>query len=275
MSPANAAQDRRSGWSSAEGPGRKIWGGTGAPPPPPAVAVVQFYTLTEDLGCFASAWPLPPGAGNTLISSTMFRGGPALPDASSTPIGTPTPAGATCNPIVDIPGTEWTFSDAFNASHGDLYFGGYPIARAWRIGVPGEPQNTRWRTSGRRRDHYIEVSGLAGTGPSIERKSENVAGGAPLVSPALPVPGAGIWVCGVTWPSTGPDDGASPFVTLTARAPAQDTTQGYAPNYFGPLTWQGYYITTGAGPDIHVTLDADATPRDHGVYAWLCEFYPA
>jgi hypothetical protein len=182
---------------------------------------------------------------------------------------------------VDIPGTDWTYISGHNIADNRGWPNGQgePILMAWRIGVVGEPQTTRWRTAGAgTRVHHIEIEGLSGA-PTVTAVSDNQDGtGSVFTSPALASPGPGYWFCGMSYGSSGPDDGASPFYTMAARAPAVDLSNGFAwgpGDGYGPNSWFGYLKVDGAGTD-HVVLDRSATPRNaNSPYGWLCGFWPA
>lgn len=81
MSPANAAEDRRSGWSGAEGPGRKIWGPASGGGPPPLVqcafAADPLYTFTPTAYYYPAGGILGSAQGNVCYASP----GGTLPNA--------------------------------------------------------------------------------------------------------------------------------------------------------------------------------------------------
>lgn len=241
--------------------------------------VVQSYTKTLDLGCFASTWPLAPGAGNAMIGGEVTRGASAVYTSINVPIGSTQAPNISCNAPDDVVGTDWTFVDSIML---DVGGNTCPMTFAWRIGAVSEPQVDRWQVSNRQRGHWIEMAGLDPGGPTVIMDGVTKNGdGNTFTSDDLSSPGAGWWFGLGGFMSDGPQDHlGSGNIVLAPRAPAIDLglagwTVGDDANGYRPYSWLAPLQVFGAGTD-HIIMDRVAgTPNDPGAdYRWLCIFWP-
>lgn len=240
--------------------------------------VPSYFTSTNVGGCEVGTWPLgSPGAGKLLVGFLAGRDNSMDYD---NPLIVPSgngvaPGSETCNALLDIAGTEWTYIQG--AFGGDLANQSVTMTMAYRDSVAGEPQVIRWGGPGliagtaRPRSHQVAIEGLSGA-PTVTASASGSPMGAVMTSPSIVVPAAGYIFAGFGYRVGGPAEGGQAF-TLSARAPAVDLTQGYAYGSFGPYSWFGY-LHVDAGGTYDITLDRTAYSGSNWGRWWLMGFWP-
>lgn len=238
--------------------------------------VPQAFTSTNLSGCEVGTWPNgSPGDGKLLVGFLAQRDA-STSDATIVPIGSSLPADSeACNDDFDVAGTEWTFIDNLTITNGAGQSG--QLTLAYRDSEADEPQVIRWGGVGglsgtsRPRSHEIAISGLSGA-PTVTQKG-TCAMGATMTSPSITVPAAGYIFAGFNYRCTGPADGASSAFTLSAQAPAVDSTQGFQYAGFGGYSWFGYLHVDSAGT-YDISLDRSNAPRGSHAAGWIMGFWP-
>jgi hypothetical protein len=240
----------------------------------------QYFTSTQIGGCESGPWPEgSPGADRLLVGFLAQRD-TSTSDATIVPIGTTDSTG--CDNAQQIAGTGWThIIDGYGGGAS-----GVSVTLAYRDSVAGEPAAIVWggpsggglSGTARPRSHQIAISGLSGAPTVTVSSAGATAMGAVMTSSPIVVTGPGYIFAGFGYRCTGPADGSSPDITLTARAPAEDLTQGWAYGGFGPYSWFGMIHVTPAmfavTDTYDITVDRSATPRAQYGRWWLMGFWP-
>jgi hypothetical protein len=251
-------------------------------PNPIAPGEPSYFTSTQVGGCEVGPWPEgSPPEDALLVGFLVTRDASEAVGLDPGPIGT-TNAPDDCDPSGDIVGTEWTY--VMDAIGGDPANQSVHVWMSYRMAAASEPDTIRWGNpdslngTSRPRSHQIAIAGLSGA-PTVTASNSGDGGamGPVMTSPPIVVTGPGYIFAGFGYRVGGPAEGGQAF-TLSARAPAQDLTQGYAYGGFGPYSWFGFIHVTAAMFAVtntyDITVDRTAYSGSNFGRWWLMGFWP-